>query len=77
MSIGAKESSHQVVRGGLDVCFSGVPDKSRCRVDHRNMASARNYWWNNSCHYHLLESLHIPQKQWKMVGTLTERWAYA
>ena len=38
--IGTKESSHQDVRSGADVCFRSVSDKSCCRVDHGNMASA-------------------------------------
>lgn len=78
MSIGAQKPTHQDVRSGADVCFRGVPDKSRCRVDHGNMASARNHCRDSSGLHHRLAGLR-PFPEWrKMVGTLTKKeWAYA
>lgn len=67
MSIGAKESSYQAVRSSSDVRLRHVFTQNSSSMVFRNLANTRNYCWNSSCHYHLLESLHISQKQWKMV----------
>lgn len=76
--IGTKESSHQDVRSGADVCFRSVSDKSCCRVDHGNMAGACDHRRDNSGLYHRLAGLRSFPEWRKMVGTLTKKeWAYA
>lgn len=80
MSIGAQKPTHQDVRSGADVCFRGVPDKSRCRVDHGNMASARNHRRDSSGLHHRLAGLRPFSERWRkmVVRTSTKKeWAYA